>query len=354
MPGWSGPHTKSVTFRRQPGNVASYTMRSTSYRQWPDRTSRLPYELFVGQNIINDDAAAWSVGGLPSSYPSYNAAHAKAYDRFKDVVKSVSSEMGVTLAQRRQAMGMITSRVFSLLQFARALRKGRFSDAAAALNVSKDPRYYGRTWRRRTRDLGSTFLEWHFGWSPILQDIDAGIKLIGGGYPPLTCRGRGRSTSAGVTVSTDTYGTTYRNISYTSKVQLIATVMVADENELLANQLGLVNPLTVAYELIPWSFLLDHVVNVSQFLGSFNDFVGLSLANSATTHLGTIEQSASFQPFPQWAHNTPSTYKAKKRLDMKRTQGVMPPALQLVLPTRISPWKGATYAALLAQTLKGF
>jgi hypothetical protein len=54
--------------------------------------------------------------------------------------------------------------------------------------------------------------------------------------------------------------------------------------------MGLTNPAVVAWELVPFSFVVDWFVNVSEFLGQFDEFIGLAL--DEPYHSAKIEASS--------------------------------------------------------------
>jgi hypothetical protein len=56
-----------------------------------------------------------------------------------------------------------------------------------------------------------------------------------------------------------------------------ATVQVTNPNMFLANQLGFLNPALVAWELVPFSFVVDWFVNVGAVISSMTDFMGCTL-----------------------------------------------------------------------------
>lgn len=59
--------------------------------------------------------------------------------------------------------------------------------------------------------------------------------------------------------------------------------VVRNPNLHLASQLGLTNPASVAYELVPYSFVLDWVLPLGPFLSSLTDFSGLDISNAYMT-----------------------------------------------------------------------
>lgn len=68
-----------------------------------------------------------------------------------------------------------------------------------------------------------------------------------------------------------------------------AEVSISDPILYRTNQLGLVNPAAVAWELVPFSFLVDWFIGVGSWLNGLTDFVGLSLQKSFRTCYGKVE-----------------------------------------------------------------
>ena len=51
-----------------------------------------------------------------------------------------------------------------------------------------------------------------------------------------------------------------------------------------ADKLGLLNLPGIAWDLVPWSFLVNMVSNMGQCMGSLTDFAGLTLEDTSATH----------------------------------------------------------------------
>lgn len=61
--------------------------------------------------------------------------------------------------------------------------------------------------------------------------------------------------------------------------------MVVNPNESLMQSLGLVNPLSVAWDLVPWSFVIDWFTGIGTFLGGLTDMYGLLVVNPYSSYL---------------------------------------------------------------------
>lgn len=281
------------------------------------------------------------------------SAYVKCYDKFVELTKGASAEMAVNLAERKQALSMMASRATQLTGFFRSLRKGRFGDAATYLGIShSDPRYKKLTSEEKMRRLGSktggNYLEFHFGWSPLLNDIGGCVEILQGAVPRKYLKAR--SSEQFKDFVTSNKGTTSpidRDYLYRSSVSMGCTLEISNPNLLLANQLGFVNPLALAWELVPFSFMVDWFVNVGDFLNSFTDFWGVDLQNAYVTRFERLAYRerwyGSGNPDLQWSGHTIRT-----RRSLGAPSG---PPLRVRDPWVLSPRRAAVAVSLLLNEL---
>jgi hypothetical protein len=141
-----------------------------------------------------------------------------------------------------------------------------------------------------------------------------------------------------------------------------AEFTVNNPNTLLMNQMGFINPASIAWEAVPFSFVVDWFANVGQVLNSATDFVGLSMKNPFTTKFQHIVQDVvAAGTYPVY-YNYPhvhsvlewiTLYIAKyESVYVTRTTSITGPVLALKPFKGFSPIRGLTAASLLVQTLK--
>lgn len=74
-------------------------------------------------------------------------------------------------------------------------------------------------------------------------------------------------------------------------VRIGAEVTISNPNEYALQQLGLANPATVLWEIVPWSFMVDWVFDVGTSLSAFTDLMGCSVSHPFTTVFGKADGS---------------------------------------------------------------
>jgi hypothetical protein len=66
----------------------------------------------------------------------------------------------------------------------------------------------------------------------------------------------------------------YQVIRYRHSVRLQATLLLTNPNLGLASRMGLVNPLSIAWEVVPFSFVVDWFLPVGNFLENLTSLAG--------------------------------------------------------------------------------
>jgi hypothetical protein len=261
---------------------------------------RLPFDMESSRQLSRKTvsggygAPPYDAGQAPYTYDNRERVSTQlaAYEALKGQLSSAN--LAVTIAERQQAMAMIAQRLTQISGFLRNLRKGDISAAARALGYeSKQPRRNGKprdsrlkeyrsAAKRGSKNLAGNYLEFHFGWAPLVADIYGATQVLSAPIKSTRVRGKGTTVER---IDLTYPGT---NLRYKYDIQcgcqLISDVYISNPNLYLTTQLGLTNPAVVAWELVPFSFVVDWFVNVGQFLASFTDFHGLTLVSPATTY----------------------------------------------------------------------
>lgn len=289
---------------------------------------------------------------FPDFTPYETWSYNKAYDRFKEKCGE-AAELAVSLAERKQAMGMVSKRLSQMVSFGSYVARGRWAKAGKSLGMTSEAtknvvrRIRAKGIRKNANDSASAYLEFHFGWSPLVADIYSAVQVLGGDLPGFKIHATATSRLPFRDYSTGgPYWVRQWSSDLSVGTRLQAYVGVTNPNLALLNQLGLVNPATVLWELVPFSFVVDWFANVSDFLGGWTDFLGLTLKDAQWT----IKRYARWQHYAYDGHSYTGEFRT-----FARNVGSFPgPTLTVRQPWKLSPRRGAAAAALLVQQLKRF
>jgi len=372
------------------------------YRQWyrqkpPPYREPLPYRVarrwYTYGGSLSDSGAAGNNSYDLFYSPGYERAYNKAYAKFKDAIGETAS-LAVNLVERQQAIDMFAKRTTQLYKFARAMKSFRFGEAARALelvvvnqtptsvrvkrsekrkksswerakaaamqpqkfpgqegyNGFRKPRYRKAddSWeiplKRNAKAYGSNYLEFHFGWEPLMKDIEASLDIFNNpmwNKVGLPVKGYGQESDT-VGPSSHPNFAIRSYYTFSSGVVLRARVKVVDADIHRLEQLGLLNPAVLAWELVPFSFVVDWFVNVGNYLAGMTDFMGLELKYPQTSHAiaGTEDVKYNFNGGMLLnAHYATRT--------LERTTGISGPFLSVRSLKAPSVTRGVTAVSLL-------
>ncbi len=271
--GWKTRHTEPK------GQVLPYT----SIRYMGTRTRYQPHPIY----------GSWiSPVGFTSSTPYFGAEWGggnpgfaaiqrnRCYDKFKEKALGDTASIGAFIAEGRESMGLIADRALGLYHGYKSLRKGNFKGFLKAL--STDPKSKHKSKRKvAASEVSGLWLEYWFAWAPSVADMYTAMDVLNsnlkeerisaasgisfperstGDYPPPTSNARAK-------------------VDAECKVfwKTGATLRINNPNLLLASQLGLIDPIAIAWELVLFSFVADWFVKFGNVLSARTDFLGMSL-----------------------------------------------------------------------------
>jgi hypothetical protein len=272
------PFQGGARFRRDHGGSA--------YKSWPDGTT----ESWVG-------SAQWAFPTMWNAcgYGFLNHNSTPTRTRAEQSALSKCANMKINVAQafaeRRQTANLLINSVNRFVTFAVFMRRGNFSAARRALG--KRQAYFGATrWpqdlvRRPTAKTFSNFwLEYSYGWRPLLSDIYGAAELIA----QTATKSRPTKVSGAAadgyqkTIEATQYGVTASvnvNVKYLARCALYFDIAdyVADS----LKSTGISNPALLAWELLPYSFVVDWFLPVGSYLNKLNASSGLKFVKGHTS-----------------------------------------------------------------------
>lgn len=294
---------------------------------------------------------------IPNESDYAKAAYNKAYADMWDTGGQIpQSELGVSIAEGREAIKMIIDRSRRLGGAYKALKKGKFKAFLYFLGTRPKKRHANTKWTR-PKDAASLWLEYWLGWAPLIGDIYASLEVLVGSafWQPIKMRGKG-SAKFDYTFRTPTWATraygSFQETNVTGRIscEIGCELLVTNPNHFLYNQLGLINPYAIAWAVVPFSFIVDWFANIGKFLNGMTDFVGCIPQRPYITRFtrfkGRYEEGTNLNLAPSYWHRQEYTCSGAM---MHRTipNGIPGPYFRIRLPPGLAITQGATAISLL-------
>lgn len=133
------------------------------------------------------------------------------------------------------------------------------------------------------------YLEYVYGWRPLMQDIHDVMQLAKeANKSPLLLNARAKATRASVSngsydnFSTKTI-TAFNGVEIVDRVSCSIWARIDPDysGSRALNQLGLLNPLSLAWELVPFSFVVDWILPIGGVLNAYTAPAGLKFVDGS-------------------------------------------------------------------------
>lgn len=263
--------------------------------QW----GRCDYQL---AGLITGGRNSFLFGASPKSWETEAKAglaecRSKALAKFTDV----SVDLSVAFAERKKTANMLFEAANGLYHLIGNIRKGKWNQLPWAV-------------RKRILNAGNSvpqaWLWYRYGVMPTLLDVYGAMEALerrdNGQYDRyiVTTRKKLRSELKYAEPVQNTYFGRYYtmpvqqsesvHVSYGCKVRLDAALTQAEYLRLA--EAGVTNPLTTAWELIPFSFVVDWFTNAGEFLGNVTALKPYTFLGAAETWFFTEERVRTYTP----------------------------------------------------------
>ena len=330
-----------------------------------NRSVQQPYGVddFTCVNSLNPDASyvtseaysllnsAWSLND------SFAPLSARCYDSlYRQASGGKRAAAAITLFEWRSSLGMIASAARSIAASAHALRRGDLLRAFRELNIRSHSSKTSAVQRKYDNGarLDRLWLELNFGWGPLMDDIGQMCAVLGQSVPTDVIRASATGPLDFFRRQEGPYWSITNQAFGVMKLRYSTVVDSVNPNVLLAKQLGLTNPAQVAWDAVPFSFVVDWFLPVNKYLSAFDASLGVNLGPVTVSKSCQTEGSFSIA---DWVSIPPRVGAGSSKAYLfRRTVGAMPPmpsfSDRLVMPTG-SLWQAATSVALATQQLLG-
>lgn len=188
--------------------------------------------------------------------------------RLSENVKGHDFNLAVNAAQGKQTVGMVLKTVNSIGGAILDLKRGKFESAARRFGVAPKPS------RLSEKDVAGRWLELQYGWLPAISDVYEAAKA----YEALTKGPRTSRVYASVNrqyqIDVSNSPSNYSVLG--TRREGVRIIYEMSEQISSARSLGLTDPASVLWEIIPYSFVVDWFIPIGSYLENLNTIPQLS------------------------------------------------------------------------------
>jgi hypothetical protein len=270
------------------------------YNSGPDSAS----ELLLTGNVSRYDKSAGAFNPLERAYAPKGTTQAMedlALTRARLAMKGQSVDLGVAFAERNATARLLGDTASKIARSFTALKRGRWKDAARALGMSSAKKPRGSS-------VTNQWLEYQYGWNPLLQDVYGSAHALATREPRhwrVTGKGTVRNDySEIVTIgSGDRSEVTYGVGTGSGFTGVFVRIDALPADSLLRafSSLGLTNPGQIAWELLPYSFVVDWFLPIGDFISQIDAMLGYQQVTCSISHLEKFESRFLYQS-SSWTH----------------------------------------------------
>lgn len=331
-----------------------------------------------GTGIVTPGFDSFSID--VSLYEKLSMKNATAIGALRKVGHRKAS-FGIMAAELKQTTSMIANRATSIYRAYKLARKGKFRSAADSmldsLSGKERKSFVSSRGYRRSRDYVSdvgtagfnSWLEIQFGWLQLLKDaVDAHNVLKSIDDLRKLPRVSGFSSRVVRSASTHSGPTTFYTgskfpshrlpVIYNDTLEYIvkcrADYAIGNLDHFMADSFGLNNPLEIAWDLVPYSFVLDWFLPIGDSLAALNSTTGLTKMGDSVTEF--LVEHREYRVHPNVPSNLDRTWYVPlingSMTRYSHTRSLTPLGLLAVLPIIRLPsslWHAITSVALINQ-----
>nr|APG77229.1 hypothetical protein [Hubei levi-like virus 7] len=252
-------------------------------------------------NSTTSESGLTGAERLDRAYTTILPAGMDAECRNKILAKLKSSKVNLAVAgaERVKTADMIAKTAINFANAYRNLRKGNFAKAAEDLGVPPAKRAKSRFnkdyAKRGARAAGGGWLALQYGWKPLISDIYGSCEAIArAGNQPVIGRVKQTVTRTfplrrrTVSKSQDLVQVDFWDGEQKVAVQYGITFVRENGGLHVLSELGITNPALIAWELVPFSFVVDWFLPIGSWLETFDATSGLVFHSGYRTTFSTM------------------------------------------------------------------
>ncbi|QNI21284.1 maturation protein [Escherichia phage MS2] len=281
-----------------------------------------PYEEKTGFGFSLDARSCYSLFPVSQNMTYIEVPQNVANRASTEVLQKVTQgnfNLGVALAEARSTASQLATQTIALVKAYTAARRGNWRQALRYLALNEDRKF-------RSKHVAGRWLELQFGWLPLMSDIQGAYEMLTKVHlqeflPMRAVRQVGTNVKLDGRLSypAANYQTTC-NISR----RIVIWFYINDARLAWLSSLGILNPLGIVWEKVPFSFVVDWLLPVGNMLEGLTAPVGCSYMSGTVTDVITGESIISVDAPYGWTVERQGTAKAQISAMHRGVQFVWP------------------------------
>lgn len=198
------------------------------------------------------------------------------------------------VAERAQTASLLVATATRIAGAFLSVRRGNFRAAANHLGVVLPQRKHKRMTKRwfsgQANSLGNNWLELQYGWLPLISDVYgaaehlAARKLEDENNEVRATTILKRSTTRRAWSGDVKFpGNVFQTTDVFWQVQHLVRYSITSSGAHELSQLGITNPALIAWELTPYSFVVDWFIPIGNWISSWDATLGLTFRDGLQT-----------------------------------------------------------------------
>jgi hypothetical protein len=315
--------------------------------------------------MANFGATSWTGVSLAAAFDANDQI--KLIGKLREKISGSDFDLSLVLGEGHQTLRMIGDTAIRIAKSLHHLKKGDLAGSARSLLEGANrkplkPYKQMKPFRPTADAVSSKWLELQYGWKPLISDAKAGAEFLAHKlHAPITKTYRmsiEKKTMSGTRVTAAYPVGPFKSsvIGAASQIYRRSLKVTVSEPPTLLASLGLLDPEVVAWELVPFSFVVDWFMPIGSWLSAraFLSHVTItSYTQTSTARAQAYEPQGSCL---SWVNSGGDAF--YKRIELSRIVGTGAPKLPL---PRVKPLSEALSVlhclngiALLEQLGSGF
>lgn len=251
--------------------------------------------------IIEDYDGCFGDQGLSvRAHPGYSTG-LRSRTEVKALLKLKDQDINLAqaFAERRQTVGLLYNAADTVLNGIRGLRRGNIPAFRKMLD-HYTPKRALREGSRATKKLANRWLENAYGWTPAMSDFHGAVDALGKAHdsglklPIVTVKAGSTTRERGVREAFH-FGPMLFQDFETQRCFVRLDFIEDNPFEIALSKLGLTNPALLAWELIPFSFVVDWFYPAGNWLNSLDATRGWKFQSGSVSQVCQLRQQMEYK-----------------------------------------------------------